>query len=602
MNKEKLIQKVKIISFVVILCFILWIFLLSPFVKFKSNESKFLKASKRYFEVNSHELPTGNRVKTVSLKDLYSKAFLKEDLYVPLSNKTCSVSESFVKVRHQNGEYKYYVYLKCGLFSSISDHTGPEIILNGEDVITVNKGDKYKELGIKSVKDNSDGTMEKDEVEIDSSNVHTDKNGKYEVTYTAVDSYGNKTEKVRTVKVVSRLKNIVKKDTKNKGYYQGEDPNNYMYFSGMLFRIIGIDKGNVKIIADQDVSNVDYKGVSKWLDYYYDHLTKKSKKYIVDNKYCNMNINEETKNTTKCTSYTDKKKLYLISFDEVNRSIVDERSFLKPASVSWIANKYNNKQAYTTKDIYIGNEYGQNIAKFDNDFIYGIRPVITIKGNTLIKSGEGTIEKPYSIGDFKTAKSNDLLNTRYTGEYIKYSEYLWRIIEIKDGLTKVILNSTLSSDGSSITTTYYTDSNIYNPNKKENVGYFFKNKISKYVKTDYFVKGNIEVPIYKDKYGYTKKYDIKRYKVKLFAPNMYEMFSAYDFRNMEGSYMDDSYWFINSSKKKGRYAAMSYMGIPINQVVSEYYNFGIRPVGYMNKKVTITSGEGTKEDPYIIAK
>ncbi|MBQ2639900.1 MAG: DUF5011 domain-containing protein [Bacilli bacterium] len=597
MNKE-MIGKIKIAVIVLVLCLIGWVFLLNPFIKFKSNEKKMLAASKRYFEINSHELPTGNRVATVGLKDLYSKAFLKNDLYVPLTNKVCSTSESFTKVKKVNGEYKYYVYLKCGVMSSSIDHKGPEIVLNGEDVIIINKNTKYKELGVKSVRDNTDGNMSVKSVSIDSSDVKVNKVGTYKVTYTVFDTFGNKTEKVRTVKVVSRLKNIVKNNTDKLGYYKGKDPKNYISFSGMLFRIVGIDGNNVKIIAEEDVSNVDYNGINKWLDYYYDHLTKESKKYIVDNKYCNMKINNETKNTKKCNSYTSKKKLYVISTDEINKSLQNDESFLKPASVSWTANKYNDKEAYTTRDMFIGKEYGQNVAKFDRSFTYGIRPVITIKGDTLIKKGTGSKTNPYSIGDFKVAQSNDKLNTRYTGEYIEYSNYLWRIIEVKDGRTKVILADTISSDQEWVETSYESKTQIYNPKEKGNVGYFFKNKISEYVKTNYFDKVKIEVPIYKNKYGYTKKHETKSYSVKLSAPNMYEIFSSYDF----SSDMTGKYWFINSSKEKGRLAVMTYEGVPLNQKANKYTMFGIRPVGYLNRNVTIVNGSGTIEEPYIVEK
>ena len=72
------------------------------------------------------------------------------------------------KVRQEDGEYKYYTYLKCGAISSIVDHDGPKITLNGDDEITIDKGDKYKELGVKSVVDNSDGKLDVNDVVIDS--------------------------------------------------------------------------------------------------------------------------------------------------------------------------------------------------------------------------------------------------------------------------------------------------------------------------------------------------------------------------------------------------------------------------------------------------
>ena len=76
MKKEEIIKKVKFIVVIVIVILVVWFLIINPVVKFKSNEKKMLNAGKRYFEVNSSELPTGTRVKTIYLKDLYSKSFL----------------------------------------------------------------------------------------------------------------------------------------------------------------------------------------------------------------------------------------------------------------------------------------------------------------------------------------------------------------------------------------------------------------------------------------------------------------------------------------------------------------------------------------------
>ncbi len=601
MEKERIIKLVKRVGVLLVVLLFVWFLILGPIIKFKSNESKMLKAAKRYFEVNQNLRPTGNRVGTVSLQTLYTKSFLKDDLEVPITNKSCSVTDSWVKVKRKDGEDKYYVYLKCGVMNSLVDHKGPEITLKGDDVISVDKGDDYIEFGVKSVKDNTDGTMSKDNVAINSKQVNTKKVGNYDVTYTAVDSFGNKTVKTRTVKVVSKLKNVVKNDTDDLGYYQGEDPANYIYFSGMLFRIIGNSGKNVKVIADQDISNINYNGIDKWLDYYYEHLSEKSKEYIVENNYCNMKLTDSKTNTVKCDSYTGKKKAYVVSTDEINKSLENKESFLKSSSVSWTANKYDNKESYTTRDNFLGEEYGKTVAKFPNKYNYGIRPVLTIKGSTLIKGGDGTSEKPYSIGDIKKARSGDYLNTRYTGEYVKYSGYLWRIIDVADDSTvKVIANNNLKSGGESVTTFYDTnsESKLYNPNQKGNIGYFINNKTSRYVKNKYFVKHEIEVPIYKNKIAYKKEVDTKRYNVTFAAPDMYEMFSAGEFLEEEM----ESYWFRNSSKNKNIKAAMADVGVPLNEDIGDYDQFGIRLVGHLNKNIKIVSGKGTLDNPYTITK
>ncbi len=602
MDKEKMLKYGKIIIICLVLGLIIWFLIVSPLFTFKSNENKMLKAGKRYFEVNSNELPTGSRVKAISLKDLYSKSFLEDDFYVPLSHNACSVTESWVKVKRVDGEYKYYTYLKCGVLSSIVDHKGPEITLNGDDTITVNKDGKYRELGVKSVNDNSDGAIDVSKVEINSKSVDTSKVGTYEVTYTAYDSLNNKTEKVRKVKVVSRLKNTVNKETNNTGYYVGGNPNNYIYFSGMLFRIVGVSGDNVKIIADSDISNVNYSGIDKWLDYYYKHLTDKSKKYIVEDKYCNMKLNDETINTVECSSYTKKRKSYIISVDEVNRSLVDGSSYLKPNTLSWTSNTFDKDNSYVTRNVFYEGEYGKTVIAMPNEYNYGVRPVITVRGDTLITGGMGKFDDPYLIGDMKSGKANDSLNKRYTGEYIKYSGYMWRIIDVdSDGTTKVISEGTLKSDGIDVETRYNTDSEfkIYNPKEKGNVGYFIENKASEYLKTDYFVSKNVMVPIYKNYINYGKEVETKKYKVKLSAPNMYEMFSAYSVNTNDRC---GTYWEINSSKTAERKAVVMDIGYQVNEELSDNYDYGLRVVGYLSKDVNIVSGSGTVNDPYVISK
>ena len=131
MNKK--VSKYLKLGVVLIIVFgFIWFLVISPMKIFHDNEKALEEAAKRYFELNSSELPTGSRVKTITLQQLYHKSFIKKDFMVPYSNKTCSVTDSWVKVRRVDGNYKYYIYLKCGILSSNVDHTGPTIKLNGD--------------------------------------------------------------------------------------------------------------------------------------------------------------------------------------------------------------------------------------------------------------------------------------------------------------------------------------------------------------------------------------------------------------------------------------------------------------------------------------
>ena len=592
---EGIKKKLRLLVVIAIGAFLVWFFIVSPMITFKTNESKLEKAARRYYELNNNKLPTGERVGTVSLTTLYHESYIEKDLYIPHTKKTCSITDSWVKVRRENGEYKYYVYLECGVMKSSIDHKGPEIKLNGETDITIGLGEEFKDPGIKSVVDNKDGKLKIEDVDV-KGKVDTSKVGMYEIKYTAFDNLKNKTIVSRNVSVVQKLSSTVKKALGDEKVYKG-DPENYIYFSNNLFRIVGFDGKNIKIIANIDVANVNYDGIEDWLKYYENHLTKASKDLIVETKYCNMNITDEDFNKTDCTSYSKKKKIGIISIDEVNRSIYNKYSFLSTSTISWTANAKDKSNAYALRDYFMNSD--DSYMSFEKKHNFGVRPVITIKGDVLITGGEGTKENPYYLEDYQKAKKNDLVNTRYSGEYISYAGYTWRIVDTyEDGTTKILLNQSLRSENGILFTTYKNLKNkIYNPNEDGNVGYYFNNKISQYIDTRYFVNHEFEVPIYKGEPNYNKETSVKTYKAKLMAPNMYEMYSA-----LPDDPFANSYWLVNSNKDVNEINSVSQIGVVMYGADSREIKFGIRPAGYLNQKCFITSGNGTADNPYIISK
>ena len=102
MDKEKWIKYLKIASVLVIVVLFLWFLVIHPLLTFKGYENQMEDAAKRYFELNESMLPTGNRVRTVPLQELYDQAYLEEDFYVPLSNNACSITDSWVKVKRED--------------------------------------------------------------------------------------------------------------------------------------------------------------------------------------------------------------------------------------------------------------------------------------------------------------------------------------------------------------------------------------------------------------------------------------------------------------------------------------------------------------------
>lgn len=597
-NVKKLIITLVI---VVLVLAAIWFIFLAPYITFKKNENTMLNAAKRYYELNPTKMPTGTRMATVTLKDLYKENYIKDDFYLPHSTEPCSITNSWVKVKQVDGEYKYYTYLDCGIIKSSVDHEGPKIVLNGKEEITINRNDKYEEPGVKSVTDNTDGTMDIKNVVIDSSKVDTSQVGTYTVTYTATDSFKNKTTVKRVVKVVQKLNKTVKDESTENGIYKGIVLNNYISFSGMLFRIIGLDGNNVKIVSENDIASVNYKGIESWLDYFYEHLADSSKDFIVENTYCTGTVPADNINsTTECAAKTKKKKVYLLSNKELNESRdASSDSYLFSETINWTSITVSDENAWSTKYGFVPLESSTQFYGFSKDYNFAIRPVLTIKGDSLIIGGQGTEEVPYLLGDIDTGKANEYINTRYSGEYITYSGSLWRIIEsTKDGYTKVIAEKPFELiDNSLIKYETEDEIKIYNPNQKGNIGYIINRRAGEATNEEYFVTREISVPIYKDAASYKGEVETKKYKVKFAAPDMYEMFSAPQVNSGMG------YWLINSSKTEFRKYVYSNIGIVMyDDELSNDYETYIRPTAYFDKSIKIVSGSGTKEDPYKISK
>ena len=590
---QKYVGKVRFLIVLAIIGTFVWFLVISPMLTFHGNEKKLEEAAKRYYELNQNEIPTGQRVKTLSLKKLFDGAYIKKDMYVPYTKKTCSVENSWVKVkRNNNNELDYYVYLDCGILQSNVDHEGPEIKLIGSDEVTIGVGEVYKDEGIKSVVDNKDGKLKNEDVDI-VSKVDTSKIGTYDVIYKIQDSMANKTEKIRTVKVVKTIKAVIKKDLGSAKNYIGNPDNNYVRLSNMLFRIYGIENNNVLLVSNSDISNVNYSKIDKWLDYFEDNLMDESKKLLVKKKYCIDTLDESSLDTTECSSYTKERYSYLPSIDLINKSKENDTTFMKNETISWTSNSSDKKKTYVFKDIFLDDNINKEYVATSNDDNYGVRPMLLIKGDTNIVSGDGTSYDPYTFGEVPQVKDSPKLNTRYVGEYIINGDYLWRIVKIEnDGTTKVILETTLDRNFK-VGYDYKNNTAIYNPKQKESVGYKINNLASKYIDTSIFVSHEIEVPIYKNKIIFNEEIKTEKYKVKLSAPNMYEMFSAY---TGEGF----SYWYLNTSQSKNIAAAVADYGVSINENIPSNLLLNVRVVGYVNKNMVISSGRGTPESPYML--
>ena len=587
--KNNKVKKIVIVLFFIVTALVLaWFLVIHPLIDFSGKEDKLLNAAKNYYERNKELLPEEGTITRVTMEKLLAQKYL-EPLKTTYGSKKCNEEESWVRVQRKNGEYKYYVYLECGNMKSSGDHEGPTIKLNGDEEVTIEKYSTYKDPGVKSVYDDTDGKMNIKDVKTEGK-VNTNKIGTYVIKYSATDSLNNKNTVERKVHVIQTLDKLVKKDTGKSLVYNSSNPNNYIMFSNMVFRIVGLNSdGTVRIVSDEAAGAVNYDDLEDWLnEYYYDHIDSDFKDYMVREEYCSSKIAKDKFSTTKdkCDD-TDKNYVGILSVSEYNKL-----GFMNPGNITWTSDYTSDKEAIATSTGFIGQV--ENYMSFNKKYNFAVRPVINLKEGIKIKEGSGTPDEPYQFLIKKKGKTGEKINTRTTGEYVEYGGITYRIIEVEDdGTTKVISDDTVGNEFR-----YEDNDKIkkYNPNKKGNVGYIINNTASKYVKADIFVKKDINVSIYDKMPTYSGKKTEKTYSVKFAAPDMYEMYSGV--HENEGS----SYWLRTSSNTNGYIYIVSPINVIYYNKLDNYMESGMRIVGYLNKNASILSGNGTIDKPYVLTK
>ena len=587
----KIELKYKVLFVLIIIFLLVFFIVIKPYFSFKNMEKELLESGKRYYEINNTKLPTGKRIEYVYLKELYLKDFIESDLKKKINSKNCNVDTSFIRVYKENNEYKYDDYLECKWHKSKIDHEGPSIVLNGKEEITIYKDEKYKELGVSSVVDDTDGKLNVKDVEIDSSKVKTSKVGTYEVTYRIKDSLKNETIKKRKVNVIETLTHVVKKQTKNTGIYTGEQSKNYILLDGILFRIVGMNSDKtIKLVTDTTISAINYDSAEEWLNkVFYEKLSDSAKKYIVkDSKWCIDNVLDPS-NYNKCNKYTNKNPIGLLSIMDYNNSleeIGEEKVSFIPSTLLY------NLKTRTTGYISKGSNY-ERINPNDN---IPIAPAVNIVKNATIVSGNGTSDNPYRLkGNRKSLKAGDKINNARVGDYIQYSGYTWRVIEKEDDeTTKIIMDGVIiTEEGNSYDLGFTNKSSInFNIKEKDSLAYALANEASKYVRTNLLVSKERDYPKYSKEIKYNADKKTNEYKLKLNIPSMYEVFST--------SVNISNYWY--KEYMNDIYCYYSYVN---SLTCKEYDNddfYGIRVVTNLSKNVTINSGKGISNNPYTLSK
>lgn len=210
--------------------------------------------------------------------------------------------------------------------------------------------------------------------------------------------------------------------------YRGENVNNYIEFSGILWRILRINEDNtIRIILDKayekenwddryninkdDTVGINDFEVSRMKDYLIDfgndddYIAPDLKKYIVAKNVCidkMDNLDFSNIASIQCNNYsTDKYQFSLIQLQEyfvasldqncnsINSESCENYNYLSSGRY-WTITPFasENSKVFTT---------GTATKAVDAYYTYNIRPVINLSRHVLYKSGDGTKQNPYKI-------------------------------------------------------------------------------------------------------------------------------------------------------------------------------------------------------------
>ncbi len=225
------------------------------------------------------------------------------------------------------------------------------------------------------------------------------------VSYSAISPSDNQPSGVVAVNVSDGVK-----------YYFRGNPNNYLTFAGLDFRILSTNPdGSINIVLNDVISGSTYANIKSTLNSWYDSNISLEEKYVKTTQtYCEdtydasgnflAKIRVDNNNPSgECTNNSFTKVGIVTADDLMYAGAVKDTantSFYLSSSSSYYTSSYNTPSsvyAYTSSNA-LGS---QNITG-----VLGLKPVITLSSDTLVE-GLGTEEQPFYVSGLYSEENNN---------------------------------------------------------------------------------------------------------------------------------------------------------------------------------------------------
>ena len=368
-------------------------------------------------------------------------------------------------------------------------------------------------------------------------------------------------------------------------YYKGNIDNNYVKYGNRLFRIIRINNdGSVKAITEDIVTefmwgeDADYQksNLQGWLEkkdndnstgIYYDTLPY-PQDFLVKTDYNVPTLGEKTVVNGKETYHDYVTTLSVKDYSNAN----GKNSFLNIKKYFWILGVNSEQQnLYVAEDgaLLPGNIYES----------YGIRPVITFKPDSVIASGNGTKQDPYTIdqGDKKN----------YVDSYVKLGNDVWRVYA-QYGKQLKVAHVNYVAEGQN--RTYSDSTSFYNVEDYDNIAWYLNKELGPSLP---YYNDLMEFATFTGEVSGDTSLDFKN-TYKNFTMAKIGLLNLFDYHNLN---LDD-YYLCNTTSSVG-------------SMVNVYHNYGLLEEANVEdvKKIVIATsissdilkvGDGTLSNPYRV--
>ena len=407
-------------------------------------------------------------------------------------------------------------------------------------------------------------------------------------------------------------------------FITGEDPNNYIWYSGKLWRAVSVNNEakTTKLVTQWNISTIAYDDNSsafegsymeEWLndttiDGFLGNLRDYENFIVTDAKWNAAEDATELGSITRPSGTTTVRDavglLNMYEYQSSYHGTTYSNGYLNNGLNWWTLTPYSSSDV---RDIrYRGNTNSNYPSE-----TYGTRPSINLKSNVKIVEGDGTVDNPYRLnGDNDTDLSGTLLSSRYSGEYIRFGNEentLYRIVSHENGTgTKIVSAEPLKNSGSYIESTFGSNSTFSSSNT---IGTFLNGEyLTSYVDSAYSNMIEENTTWYLGTVGDGTSHKLAKYKdtsMSGYATSTDAKVGLLRFGELMSGQFDHygnitPYWTLTLYSASRVWYVGIFGSSDGSYGMTSSYSYGVRPSLNLKPNVIITGGDGTKNNPFTI--